>query len=78
MSSRGMNQKCKISLKISRRNVLLLRHIIEAGLSAGNDSFGDDLMSALPPDSLEEFKIIHEEILEKRELIGFYARLKLI
>ena len=76
LSSPGMNEKCKINLMISRQNILLLGRLIEAGLLTDKNHFDDEIIAALPEDSLEEFKTIHEEILRKGELTDFYDRLK--
>ena len=78
LSSPGMNEKCKINLMMSRQNILLLSRLIEAGLLTDKNLFDDEIISALPEDSLEEFKNIHEEILRKGELTEFYDRLKLL
>lgn len=76
LSSPGMNQKCKINLVMSRQNILLLSRLIEAGLMADQQVFDDEIIAALPKESLEEFKIVHEEILRKSNLTDFYGRLK--
>jgi hypothetical protein len=78
LSSPGMNEKCKINLMMSRQNILLLSRLIEAGLLTDKNLFDDEIIAALPEDSLEEFKNIHEEILRKGELTEFYDRLKLL
>ena len=78
LSSPGMNEKCKINLMISRQNILLLSRLIEAGLLTDKDNFEDEIISALPVQSVEEFKGIHEEILMKGNLTEFYQRLKLL
>ena len=71
-----MNEKCKINLMMSRQNILLLCRLIEAGLLTDKTPFDDEIIAALPEDSLVEFKSIHEEILKKGELTEFYDRLK--
>lgn len=76
LSSPGMNEKCKISLHISRQNIILLGRLIEAGLLNGKNGFDDELVTVLSKESLEEFKAIHEEILRKADLNDFYQRLK--
>ena len=78
LSSPGMAEKCKINLMISRQNILLLGRLIEAGLLSDKSHFDDEILAALPDDSLEQFKNIHEEILRKGELTDFYDRLKLL
>ena len=76
LSSPGMNEKCKIVLMLSRQNILLLSRLIEAGLLTDEQAFEDEIIAALPKESLEEFKTIHEEILRKAELTEFYQRIK--
>jgi hypothetical protein len=76
LSSPGMSEKCKIVLMLSRQNILLLTRLIEAGLLTDQQSFGDEIINALPKEFGEEFKIIHDEILRKAELTDFYERLK--
>ena len=76
LSSPGMNQKCKINLVMSRQNVLLLSRLIEAGLLTDQQDIDDEIINALPKDSLEEFKTVHEEILRKSSLTEFYEKLK--
>jgi len=38
--------------------------------------FQDEIIQAFPPESLEAFKAINEEILRKAELTDFYERIK--
>ena len=78
LSSPGMSEKCKISLMMSRQNILLLSRLIEAGFLTDKNPFVDEIIEALPENSLEEFKSIHEEILRKGALTEFYEKLKLI
>jgi hypothetical protein len=76
LSSPGMNQKCKINLVMSRQNVLLLSRLIEAGLLTDQQDIDDEIINALPKESLDEFKTVHEEILRKSNLTEFYEKLK--
>lgn len=76
LSSPGMSDNCKIVLQMSRQNVLLLSRLIEAGILSAKGNFEDDILSALPPESAGEFKVIHEEILKKSGLTDFYEKLK--
>lgn len=76
LSSPGMSENCKIIMQISRHNVLLLGRLIEAGILSGKGNFEDEILSALPEESVAEFKIIHEEILRKSGLTDFYEKLK--
>lgn len=76
LSSPGMTQKCKVNVVMSRQNILLLSRLIEAGLLTDEQAFDDVIIAALPKESLEEFRTVHEEILRKAGLIDFYQRLK--
>jgi len=76
LSSPGMNQKCKINLVMSRQNILLLTRLIEAGLLTDQQEIDDEIINALPKESLEEFRTVHEEILRKSNLTEFYEKLK--
>lgn len=78
LSSPGMQEKCKIMLQLSRREILLLGRLIEAGLLKENGGFGDEILAALPKESVEELRGIHEELLKKGEMTDFYQRLKLL
>jgi hypothetical protein len=61
---------------LSRQNILLLSRLIESGLLTDEQAFDDDIIAALPKESVEEFKAIHEEILKRSDLTEFYERLK--
>lgn len=76
LSSPGMCEKRKIVLMLSRQNILLLSRLIETGLLTKEQRLEDEIIAALPKEFLEEFKIIHEEILNKSGLTEFYERLK--
>lgn len=76
LSSPGMSEKCKVNLTMSRQSVLLLGRLIEAGFLSDNSPFEDEIIKALPSNSFQEFRIIHEEILKKGELTDFYESLK--
>ena len=78
LSSPGMNEKCKISVSLSRQNILLFCRLIEAGLLNENGGFGDEILAALPKDCLEELRLVQEEILKKGNLTEFYEKLKLL
>jgi hypothetical protein len=78
LSSPGMTEKCKVVLMLSRQNILLLSRLIEAGLLTEKQKFVDEIISVLPKESFEEFKIIHQEILKKGDLTDFYERLKFL
>ena len=72
LSSPGMNEKCKINLTVSRQNIVLLSRLIEGAFLSEKNNSEDEIISAVPKESLEEFKEIHEEILKKGQLTEFY------
>ena len=78
LSSPGMTEKCKIVLSLSRQNILLLCRLIEAGFIEEKGGFSDEILSALPKEGLQEFRLLHEEVLKKAELTEFYQKLKLL
>ena len=69
LSIPGMNDTVKIDLRISRKNVLLLNHVIERGLLVKDDEENEGLLSNIPDENLEELKIIAGQYLEKSGLI---------
>ena len=76
LSSPGMTEKCRIVLQLSRQNVLLLGRLIEVGLLTKEQPFEDPIIYALPKESGDEFRTVHEEILKKADLTEFYEKLK--
>lgn len=76
LSIPGMNDAVKIDLKISRKNVLLLNHVIERGLAAKDDDKLSILMTSVPQESLQELKLLGDECLQKAGLIELSEKLK--
>ncbi|UCS95223.1 hypothetical protein KZP23_09535 [Echinicola marina] len=75
LSIPGMNDTVKIDLRISRKNVLLLTHVIERGLALKDDEKSEGLLSSVPEESLEELKTIADQYLEKSGLIELSEKL---
>lgn len=73
LSTPGMNEMVKIDLKISRKNVLLLNHVIERGLTLENDASG--LLGGLSKEGLSELKNVSEECLQKAGLVELNQKL---
>jgi hypothetical protein len=71
-----MNDVVKIDLKISRKNVLLLNHVIERGLSAKDDDKLSVFMTSVPQENLQELKLLADECLQKAGLIELSEKLK--
>ncbi|TRX32551.1 hypothetical protein FNW52_16830 [Flavobacterium sp. ZT3R18] len=76
LSIPGMNEVVKIDLKISRKNVLLLNHVIERGLSAKEDDKSSILLTSVPQENLQELKLFGDECLQKAGLIELSEKLK--
>ena len=75
LSIPGMNDTVKIDLRISRKNLLLLNHVIERGLVVKDDEKNEGLLSNIPDENLEELKIIAGQYLEKAGLIELNEKL---
>jgi len=75
LSTPGMNEIVKIDLKISRKNVLLLNHVIERGLSTKADDKSVSLLGSISEESLQELKLIANECLQKAGLIELREKL---
>ena len=75
LSIPGMNEVVKIDLKISRKNVLLLNHVIERGLSAKDDDKPSILLTSVPQENLQELKLLADECLQKAGLIEHSEKL---
>lgn len=75
LSSPGMNEAVRIDLRISRKNVLLLTHVIEQGLSEKGENKGS--MFALAPEGdKQELKDISNDFLQKAGLVELSEKLK--
>lgn len=76
LSTPGMNEMVKIDLKISRKNVLLLHHVIERGLTLENDATG--LLGSLSAEVMTELKKLSEECLQKAGLVELNQKLAIL
>lgn len=73
----GMSDEVKVTLKTSRRNLLLLSKVIERGLTAKEPD--EKLFSVLditPKETLKEISGIPAELLERAGLADMNERLK--
>jgi len=77
LCSPGMAEPCKIILKITRQNALLLCRLIEFGILSEKSVLEDEFLGAIPEGASNNFKEIHEEILKRAGLSDFYEKLKL-
>lgn len=75
LSIPGMSETVKIDLKISRKNVLLLNHVIERGLLLTTGTDDSDLLNSVPPESLGELKSLATDCLQKSGLTELSEKL---
>lgn len=73
LSIPGMNETVKIDLKISRKNVLLLNHVITRGLTLEKDAPG--LLASFSEEGLSELRKMSEECLQKAGLVELNEKL---
>lgn len=77
LSIPGMNETVKIDLKISRKNVLLLNHVIERGSASQDDHKSSVLLNSIAPENLHELKLFGDECLQKAGLNELYEKLQI-
>ncbi|MGQ2983121.1 hypothetical protein [Flavobacterium sp.] len=75
LSSPGMNEAVKIDLRISRKNVLLLSHVIEQGIKDKADGKGS-MFTSLPEGAKQELAEISNDFLQKGGLVELSEKLK--
>jgi hypothetical protein len=75
LTSPGMNDDVKISIRIPRKNVLILSKILELGLSAKNGTDSDSFFTVVNGSTIEEIKTISADLLAKAGLTDTYNRL---
>ena len=73
LSIPGMSEMVRMDLKISRKNVLLLSHLIEKGLLSENDE--SSLLGSITAEGLEELKNLSKECLIKAGLVELNDKL---
>ena len=78
LSTPGMNDVVKIDLKVSRKNVLLLNHIIERGLSARDDAKPSILLGSVPEENLQGLKLLGNDCLQKAGLTELSEKLNIL
>ena len=76
LSTPGMNEMVKIDLKKKKKNVLLLNHVIERGLTLENDATG--LLGSLSVEVMTELKKLSEECLQKAGLVELNQKLAIL
>ncbi|MDX9883108.1 MAG: hypothetical protein RBS73_13680 [Prolixibacteraceae bacterium] len=75
LSIPGMNEAVKIDLKLSRKNVLLLSHVIERGLTVRDDEQTSGLLGNVPEESIKELKAFSSDCLQKAGLVELSEKL---
>lgn len=75
LSSPGMNDAVRIDMRISRKNVLLLTHVIEQGLTEKGEGKGG-LFASAPEESRQELRDISNDFLDKAGLTELSEKLK--
>ncbi len=75
LSIPGMNETVKIDLKISRKNVLLLKQVIERGLSLKPDDKSSGILDIVTEDTLEELNAFADDCLTKAGLTELSEKL---
>jgi len=78
LASPGMKDTVKIDLKISRKNVLLLNHVITHGLASNGDDQSNAFLASIPEESKQELKAVADECLQKADLVEFSEKLSAI
>jgi hypothetical protein len=79
LSIPGMNDTVKIDLKISRRNVLLLKSVIERGLTVKDaEDKTSNLLDVVPKETLQELTEISDDCLRKAGLIELNEKLSIL
>jgi hypothetical protein len=73
LSIPGMSEPVKIDLKISRKNVLLLSHLIQQGIQQEKDP--SSLLGSISDEVLSELQNVSLECLQKAGLIELNQKL---
>lgn len=74
LSIPAMNEMVRLDLKISRKNVLLLHHVMESGLTE-NDGSPSVLLRSIPKENTAELKQLSEECLQRAGLTELNQKL---
>jgi len=76
LSSPGMGETVKIDLKISRKNVLLLSHVIKEGILLEKDSLS--FLAGSSEESISELENLSQEFLQKAGLVELNEKLTVL
>lgn len=77
LSIPGMNDEVKVSLKISRKNLLLLNKVIERGINGKDtDDKSVSVLDTISKENLQQLSDIGVELLNKAGLTEMNEKLK--
>ncbi|MEP6628111.1 MAG: hypothetical protein ABJA32_09020 [Ginsengibacter sp.] len=77
LSIPGMNEKVKVNLLVTRKNLLLLNKVIERGLnSKETDDKAVNILDIIAGDPLKELKELAAELLDKGGLAEMNEKLR--
>ncbi len=74
LSIPGMNEKVKLDMRISRKNVLLLHSVIKRGLMAKDDE-SVNLLTNIPTETVQELNAMADDCLTKAGLTELSEKL---
>ena len=77
LSIPGMNEKVKVSLQITRKNLLLLNRLIERGLNGKDaDDKSMNILEIITGESVQELKEVAVDLLAKAGLTEMNEKLR--
>lgn len=76
LSVPGMSDPVKIDMKLPRKTVLLLAHVLEKGLTAKKDEKGSAWSEAVGAEQFDEIRQFAGEALQKANLTELSDKLK--
>lgn len=77
LSTPGMNETIKLSLNLTRKNVLLLSKIIERGISSKQDNdAGFNVLETVPEEVVQQLLSLSGELLHKAGLTDMNQKLQ--
>ena len=75
LASPGMNDVVKLNFRLSRKQVLLLSQVIEAGMKAGNEHGTIPMVGNADAEALNALTIVAEDLLKKADLTAVKTRI---
>lgn len=77
LSIPGMNEKFKVTLQITRKNLLLLTKLMERGLNGKDmDDKTINILDIIPAESIAELKEVATDLLNKAGLTEMNEKLR--